>query len=704
MRSSTSWFAKEIRFSYNPLFSFFSIATANSLLSYFDFSFQTELWIAFLGFGLPLALVLCRPAWKGPGELPPWERELFPNLSFGWWALWGFLVIIPRLFQLTGLSVWPFTDEGYAAFFSIQLSQKWAWKFFFNFTQVPFFFNWLLGIYFKWIGPSLRSLWLFEAFLSLFTVWIVGWAARLRFSKSQSWFFAILTGFSFWPLYVGRICLPENIVVFWQVVSFLLLALFWRRQDESNNWIWALMVGLAVGFGFFVAVAWPVMALSLCLFFIPRFGITKNNWKVAGGFWLGLLAMALPFALISVFERNGQYIRAVWAFYPGTDLKQQAVDFLSHVRALFWGFNGRRLYGPIWGGLLNPVLGALFFLGIFELIRARSLPLARWVLCALGLFLLPAAVARGYDTTRILLLLPLVLWVGVAGFQSLMGFLGGWKKILVLTVGLGLSMGLDSFHLFVKFHQAWGIPGNAWNFGKEYELWKSYEILRETDLETGPGALLFDLRAHVDDVTPEVAAYSFNAAMNPALSFADAKWVSVLMDADYLPFLSKRFPEGRFYWLCPKDPYGWWALGVIPMLPQTREVLGKWFCLNQEMQGVTYEMIDTLPGNSRENILDRIYPLGNKLEGDPFLESVYWEKIFDNRSVERDALGCLEAARHCVLEGYPLPHMYNEQGVILTQMGRYREARRAFEKALKMDVLKLTPAQENLQALNAAGK
>jgi Flp pilus assembly protein TadD len=48
--------------------------------------------------------------------------------------------------------------------------------------------------------------------------------------------------------------------------------------------------------------------------------------------------------------------------------------------------------------------------------------------------------------------------------------------------------------------------------------------------------------------------------------------------------------------------------------------------------------------------------------------------------------------------------MYNEEGVILTQMGRYQEARKAFEKALKTDALKLTPARGNIQALNAAGK
>jgi tetratricopeptide (TPR) repeat protein len=704
MRLLPAWLQKKINLSDKPLLSFFSFALANFLISYFDLSVEAKLWIAFAGFGLPLALFFLHHRKKAVFEEPLWSKELLPDLSNWVWLLLGLLAILPRIYRLTELSVWPFTDEGYGAYFSIRLSQKWDWQFFFNFTQVPPFFNWLLAVYFKWFVPSLYSLWFFAAFVSILTVWACGFAARMYFPKSFSLFFMALVSFGFWPLYVGRICLPENIIFFWQVVDYFFLAVFLKHRGKSGDWIYSLILGVTTGFGFFVAVAWPVMALSISLLFLNDIPVPEKRSKTFYCFWFGLMSMFLLFAVVSFFERNGQYIRALWAFYPGMDIKRQAMDFLSCLRALFWGFSWRRLYGPVWGGLLNPISGALFFVGALKLARLRRPWFALWIFISFALFIFPAAAARGYDTSRILLAIPVVFLLGALGLQVLLVPIAPSRRILAVFLVLGLSVGLDFYHLFNRFHQLWGTPGNAWNFGKEFELWKSYEILEEVKKETGPGALLFNLRTHLDDVTPTLAAYSFDAASNPSISFRDSKWIAVLVDANYGPFLSKRFPEGRYYWLCPKAPYGRWMLGVIPVLPHNKAVLDKWFALDQKMREVTEKIVVSMPGASREAILDQIFKSRDYALGDPYLASVFWEKIFDNRVIERDAPGCLEAARQCVLEGYPLPEMYNEEGVILTQMGRYTQAREAFEKAVKADSMNLTPAQANLQAVIAAGK
>ena len=688
----------------HPVCCFFLFLAVNALLSYGSLPAGAKYGVGFLGL-LVFALGLLRALKESaPGEKPPFDLELFPKLP-GWGLpLLVVLAVFPRLFWLTGLSAWPFTDEGYFSYYSLELMKHWDWKFFFALGQHPPAFNWAFALFFKAFAPSLRTLWLFPALLSASAVWAALPGFKNRFPKSFVFFGLVFLGFGFWPLYAGRICQPTAAMLLAQVLALACLAAYARagREKDRRKWSWAC--GAMTGLGFYASIAWPVVALSVLMVFLHRYW---NRPEERGCFWrfLGsLLVTATPFLLESILQKNGRYINALWAFYPGMDWEQQCKDFFSHGQALLWGFNGRRLYGPVWGGLLNPVLGALFLTGSLELFRFRSRPFVRWIFLSLGLAFLPVALARGYDSFRIMMAFLPALVLIVSGLQAVLEKLKGDKRIGAAVLLLGISIGLDSYHLFNRFHHYWGTPGNAWNFGKEYELWKSYGILREMDSKMGPGAILFDLRAHVDDVTTEVAAYSFDTAMNPAFSFADSKWVAVLVDANYLPFLSKRFPEGRFYWLNPKRSYGRWALGVIPNLPSNRTVLEIWFNLNQALQAVTPELIDAMPGVSRKKMVDRILQCGGMAHGDPFLESCLWEKVFDNRAADHDASGCLEAARRCVLEGYPLPEMFNEQGVILVSMGRYQEARKAFVRAAKADSLHLTPSFENIQALNAAGK
>lgn len=691
-------------FFYNPFFAFFFFATANLLISYFDLPASVQIGIALIGFGFPLvSFWLGEEAQDGEIREAIWKRELFPKLWKWTWLILGLLAVLPRFYHLRTFSLWPFTDEGYFSFYSINLFEKGTYQIFFGCSQHPLFFNWALALFFKFFKPSLFSLWGFPALFSVFSAWLGFWAARNYFSKSFALFCALLMSFSFWPVYSGRFCMPLVALLTWQLLCLALAIAYLKSEKPGCRRFFAVLLGFGTGFGFYVAIAWPCVVVSI--FLLAGFVCWHHgDWIEKTGFFGVTLLLFVIFSSLSLHERNGEYVRALWGFYPGMDWGQQLKDFFTHIQALFWGVSWRRLYGPVWGGLLNPVMGALFFVGAMELMKALRKPFARWLFISFGIALLPALIAKGYDSFRILAALPLTVLFCAIGLQAFLTRVGQRKRILVVLAVLGLSMGLDYYHLFNRFTHYWGTPGNAWNFGKEYELWKSYELLKRTAADIGPGALLFDLRTHLDDVTPVVAAYSFDATHNPDFSFADAKWVAVLVDANYLPFLSKRFPEGKYYWLCPKAPYGKWALGVIPVLPANQEALGKWFILNQEMRAVTAQIIDAMPGAPRTPILEKIYRLREKAEGDPFLLSVYWEKIFDNRLLDRDAPGCLEAARKCVTEGYALPQMYNEQGVILVQMGRYQEAKKAFQEAQRADRLHLTPALGNLNALQSVAK
>jgi len=688
----------------HPAGSFFLFLAVNTLLSYGPLPPGAKYGVGLLGFlvfAFGLARALKKPA---PGEKPPFELELFPKLP-GWCLLLPVaFAVFPRLFRLTGLSAWPFTDEGYFSLYSIELMKNWDWKFFFALGQHPPFFNWAFALFFKIVPPSLFSLWLFPALLSVLAVGLAYGALRPSFPKSFAFLGLFVAGFSFWPLYAGRICQPTAALPLWQMLALALLALFVRLRDSKNRWKAALALGIATGLGFYAAIPWAVTALSvgLAVLFIDRAGTRKPQWDY--GFWGGSAVFFLPFLFISLHEKNGRYMQALWGIYPGMDVAQQLRDFLSHLQALLWGFNPRRLFGPVWGGFLNPVLGAAFLTGILECLRFRRVPLVPWAFLSLGLLLLPAALARGYDGFRILSVLPFAAFFAVCGLQALLSWLKSTGRIWVTVLLLGTSLGLDGYHLFGRFQQTWGTPGATWDFGKLYELWKAGDILRDTAAKEGPGAVLFELRPHLEDVSTTVACYPFDSAWNGSIPFESARWVAVMTDAGCRPFLAQSFPKGRWYWLGPKKPYGGWMLAVIPIEADNRAVLGKWFAANDALKPSTDRIIDAMPGDPRQAILQDIFKARDRMEGDRFLETCFWGKVFDNAALDGDAPVCLEAASRCLAEGYPLPGMYNEEGVLLARLGRYTEARAAFGKAVRGDEMHLTPAWENLQALPAAKK
>src|SRR5208337_1194253 len=105
---------------------------------------------------------------------------------------------------------------------------------------------------------------------------------------------------------------------------------------------------------------------------IPTMRRAKASLTV--GMVSGFLLLFIPYLWLSWTNHNGEHIKFLWGLYRSADTVSAWKNFFSNWTLLFWeGTPGNR-YGPVWGGILNPLEGAFCFLGIIEFIRTWRLP------------------------------------------------------------------------------------------------------------------------------------------------------------------------------------------------------------------------------------------------------------------------------------------------------------------------------------------
>jgi predicted negative regulator of RcsB-dependent stress response len=88
-------------------------------------------------------------------------------------------------------------------------------------------------------------------------------------------------------------------------------------------------------------------------------------------------------------------------------------------------------------------------------------------------------------------------------------------------------------------------------------------------------------------------------------------------------------------------------------------------------------------------------------QGDPFLESVYWDKVAAFEYGKVDYAAHLAALQHAVKDGYPTAALCFELGNLYLTKGFRAEAIAAFQQATKAP-LDLTPSRLILKQLEAA--
>jgi hypothetical protein len=363
-------------------------------------------------------------------------------------------------------------------------------------------------------------------------------------------------------------------------------------------------------------------------------------------------------------------------------------------------------------------LGAFFFLGCGELYRFRGDRRAQWLAACFFLFLVPGFITRSLEYLRVVEILPVVMVTAALGLSRLLRPLPAFQKILAAGVALLFSLGADLYHLAVPYHQAW-LKANLWaGYSKSIEQFRAFQILQTRAAQDGPGLILTNLVTEPSDQSLALASYRFNAAWNPRWRGAEARWVAVIIDSNYRPFLSRDFPEGRAYELSERldHPATLWTLVVIPFSQKNRGRLEHWAEVDRKFRaitGLTIQYTATPRDSKIIAALNADYSLAGR---DPFLQSCFWEKTKScayigfqaarEKRREEEENGDLKnyflACRNAVTFGYPSANQYFDYAWVLVWKKDLKEAKKNLEKAVRCP-LDLTPARSLLDKINQTG-
>ena len=737
---------------------FLIFLAANSLISYSSFSLGAKVGIGFLGLLLPLGLALRKPT--GPLARPGTPGAILPPVPSWAWFLLGAAALFIRFFHLTSLSGWPVTDEGWHGFFGLHLMKHWDGSLLYGISWMPAGYFWALAVFFKAFGVSLASLWFLPALLSFLAFLFLSLAARNLFPPSFAFLLSCLAALTYGPFYCGRLSHPGVLAFAWEALCLWIFSGYWKAPRPGTRLCWAAGLGLGLGLGFYSFTSWwSVFALftafvlvrgwkqGALLAVVPPFekggqgGINRHkgnsgksnspffppfqrgrryvprklaveNLKVMIGFLAALLLSAGPFWIGAWKLGGSDYFSDLFLFRNKASLSYGWKYALSNATMWFWGADPLgQCYRPVWGGILNPLLGSVFLLGLVGVIRGLKESANRWLVAALGLCLFPGLVSSSVEMYRVLPVLPFLLVV--CGFGIVLLFSPDGKKRPARSSNdaaafgpalfLALSLVLDSYHLFGPYHQQWGTPNPGCADFKSIERWRAFDELQTQAQAQGPGLLFTDFCLKTFDQTLTLAGYSFDAFRNPALAAEEIRWAAVLANPHFVPFLQKRFPGSRWTWLSQglSRPDGGLSLGVVPLTPSNRKGMQNWISANQAFRKTTLEMIFQTGKRPAGEILGELSGLQPLVKGDPFLESCLWEKVEFHKVLEGDLPGAARALQKGLALGYPNAFFDEQMGLVLWRENRLREAKLYFQKALKFPV-NLTPAAQNLVELEKA--
>lgn len=656
-----------------------------------------------MGAGLLLPFVLALKSASHP-LLNPGSRDRDPFPRFPLWAMGAVLLaaVFIRFYRLTRLSGWPLMDEGLTGFLAMDQAEKWKWDLFGGMTQVPSLFYWTLSFPFKVTGPSLRSLWFFPALLSFLTIPIAYWAVLPFGGRSRAWVGAALFSLSFWPFYLGRFCTPHVLLVGWEVLTLSLLGYWAKAGSEPLRRRRTMLLGLATGIGFYIHFHWVVMAFLVSLAVFGNIFFQKTRpWRLGLFFALPVLLLALPLLAVGFHEKTGNYLSMLWTLKKGFDGRAQWESCREYFSGLFWGVQTPRfIYKPFWGGFFNPLLDSSIGLGMVELFRKGPSKRALWTAAALFFFILPAWLTQELEMFRLVLLLPLLLFLALEGLGLLLEETTPSRRVLVLALFLAVSAGLDFYHLLGPYQRACHSDyATLSRYSKSFERWKAYQILKKKSSVDGPGWILTEMESSPFNQTLTTAVYPFNAARNPRLSPDKARWLGFLTNVNYAPFLAKQFPWMEFFELSPDRPLPQvtLVLGVFPLDSLAgRTLAARWLEAEKAFRPLTSQLLHLGFGQDRGALLRGLEGVEPLVEGDPFLESCLGEKVFFNAMASNRPSDALPALRRALTKGYPSANLFDDLGVYWFTQGNYAQARRAFRLALDSP-LNHTTALENLR-------
>ena len=677
---------------------FFIFLISNSLISFGHFPLEIRLGIILMGILVPGLAAYFYLFNNLPADSI--HENFLPPIPLWAWFLVGTLAVLMRFFKLTTLSVWPGYEEGMSGYVALKLFQNWNGSLFYGSSEAPRGYVWGLSFLFRILGPSLMTLWLFPALISLLTV-PLGWlAARRFFSRSHSFLVLMLLALSFWPAYLGKYSGQSVLIPMWGCVALFFLGVF-RDSPAKKKLGTAFILGLVVGAGFYTHVSWPALAATIGLV-VLAWVVREKKFSTLGLFLLGVVIILAPLVVGALHEGFGHYLSALWAFSERVPAEEQAQISLSYLSELFWGLDDPvHSYRPIWGGFLNPILGSLFFLGLIQAVQNRSSRLNQWLLAALFLSLAPALITKSMEPFR---MVPALLIVFLLCLQGLRKLLTGFKpRLAAIAAGLLLffSFGLDFYHLMGPYQRIFQTPALWHPYLKGVEYYRAFQILEPKAKREGPGFILTDFVPGFCDETLTVADYGFNAADHADWPVGKVSWAAVMINVGYKPFLEKRFPDGKAYFLSKDSPRpnGGFMLWVMPTAGR-RELLRHWGEASRALKPFIEQCLSYAAGKSFQPVVDQLAAAYPRFQGDPFLESCFWEKMADNelKVPAPDHSASIKAVREGLKLGYPSAHLFHALGTYWWMDHHWSEARQAFQRAQRAP-LDLTNSSQLLEEL-----
>ncbi len=681
-------------------FSFWILSLA--LLTYGPESLQWKLWVFLFG--------LVVPAWfyfrtASVEKTPRLSSSLFA-VPPGLLIFLAGLALFLRFFKLTSLTFWPNGDEGISGTLFVHLNSHWDWKFFHLFGQAPASLYWLGALILRlthspflslWLGPALLSvLWLPAVYLFLNAFW----------DKTTAWIGTGLAAFSYWPLMLGRVFCPGDLLPLWECLLLALLghALKASPTQRSRS---AVLLGVTAGLGFITFTPWIAVAVWISLLWIASlfFGSKPHRWRDFALYLAGFIAALFPGAALALQENFGRHIFNLWAHSQGAGLFQLLWTTFHYLAFIFTGLSlPDTSYIPLEGGFLNPLLGAFFIAGVLRLLKSRQ-----WIsfgfLAGLVVTFLPGMLSGGLETFRVIGTLPLLLAAAALGIRHLLTLLPAPSRIAVLTAVLLLTAAFDFSRLSAPYRNFTRNPASLSQAGLSYENWKAYQILRDLNERMGTGLALTDFPPGIRDETLGFASYPFNKAWNDAIPENQLQWAALFVSSSYQPFLRARFPQMRWIAL-DAGAHPAWVLGVLLWSdPDSRTFLA-WNQAHRFFMELNDEILEVPNGVSREEILNQMLKAGPGLSADPFVQSCYWEKIISLESWEtafyppppstQNELYAL-AFNQWGLKGYPTSLFWYKKALWLFSLGQKQEARKCLLKARSLDPSLSDPAETSTE-------
>ena len=669
---------------------FIVLTASNSLLSFANLSFLLEGWIFVVGIIFPVCfwifgrdLILGKFEMDFSGNSKGFLSAVPPRFSI--WMVFFFSIILRAYFYLSS-NRWPGGDEALNGFLAIDLARKWRWDFFYTCGQLPPLLTWGMSLLFK-VSDSYRlGLWLIPLLVSSLTVLVAYWAFRFLLNDNLSFLSGCLVSFSFWPVYQEGFCHQGIFIPLWEIFLLFIFGFYLRNSHKGKKKWLVLALGLTTGMGSFTFTSWPVVAVGVLLaFFFALESPLKPNFRQKLIFLAGFFLATTPFCFAIFKNGYGAHIlgsSSLTQWYGSAHQWMTRMDYLS---TIFWGsFQGGTSYGPVWGGMLNPLLSSFFWVGAAEVLRHRKTAL--WFGLSLALALLPGLLSADYvEMFRIIQVMPLVLLVAAIGFQPLLLTFREKQRAAFLVLFLCGSFGLDFHHLSLAFSSFEMEKSEKSMKISSNENFNAFQILEKTNRSKGPGLIFTDFLPLSYGHLLGVTTYSFNALTNTRISYSSATWSGIVTNYNYQPFLADEFPKAQWYW-AGKDfdsLGGGLMVGIIPLNGENQALFGHLARAHKFFHQLSVESeIDfynkAVYQQSIQN-LDSGYPL---VENDRFLESCYGEWVaqyFFGPSYSEN----IAALQRAIQKGYPAAHLYQRLSDILAGQGRPAESEKAHIKALQ---------------------